>query len=161
VATTYTILPQHELCFRNAKDFDVGISYSLLCNKTIVAVPLKTGPLSWFRRAGFKWNTCISSTSWVQGLLYALGDPSKRRSGSNKGMTFSSSPERLALKHNQPSVQRILKAPSLGIKSPERQADHLPPNQHRVKNSWSYASIPPYVFTAWCLNLAQGQRISL
>jgi hypothetical protein len=26
-----------------------------------------------------------------------------------------------------------------------------PPSSSEVKNAWSYASIPPYAFMAWCL----------
>jgi hypothetical protein len=40
---------------------------------------------------------------------------------------------------------------SLGIKRPEREADHSPPSSAEVKNAWSYTSIPQYVFMAWCL----------
>jgi hypothetical protein len=34
---------------------------------------------------------------------------------------------------------------------PGGQADHSPPSRTEVKNAYSYASTPPYVFTAWCL----------
>jgi hypothetical protein len=32
---------------------------------------------------------------------------------------------------------------SLGIKWPEREADHSPPSRAQVKNEWSYNSAPP------------------
>jgi hypothetical protein len=38
-----------------------------------------------------------------------------------------------------------------GIKRPKREADNSPPSSAEVKNAWSYTSIPPYVFMAWCL----------
>jgi hypothetical protein len=38
-----------------------------------------------------------------------------------------------------------------GVKRPGREANHLPPCSAEVKNVWSYASTPPYVFMAWCL----------
>jgi len=34
----------------------------------------------------------------------------------------------------------------LGVKRPRRETDHSPPFE--VKNEWSYASTPPYVFMA-------------
>jgi hypothetical protein len=38
-----------------------------------------------------------------------------------------------------------------GNKASRAQADHLHPSGAEVKNAWSYTSIPPYVFMAWCL----------
>jgi hypothetical protein len=38
-----------------------------------------------------------------------------------------------------------------GIKRPGRETDQSPPSSSEVKNAWSYTSIPPYVFKAWCL----------
>jgi len=32
-----------------------------------------------------------------------------------------------------------------------READHSPPSSAEVKNAWSCASTPPYMFMAWCL----------
>jgi hypothetical protein len=40
---------------------------------------------------------------------------------------------------------------SLGVKWPEREADHPPPCSAKVKKAWSNTSISPYVFTAWYL----------
>jgi hypothetical protein len=37
------------------------------------------------------------------------------------------------------------------IKRPEREVGHSPASSAEVKNAWRYTSIPPYVFTAWCL----------
>jgi hypothetical protein len=37
-----------------------------------------------------------------------------------------------------------------GLRRPECEADHLPPNSAEVKNTWSYASTTPIVFMAWC-----------
>jgi hypothetical protein len=50
---------------------------------------------------------------------------------------------RTALGPTQPPIQWVPGALSLGIKQPERQADHLPPSTAEVKNAWSYTSIPP------------------
>jgi hypothetical protein len=52
---------------------------------------------------------------------------------------------------NQPPIQWVLGALSLGVKRPGREADHSPPSSAEVKNVWSYTSIPEYVFMAWCL----------
>jgi hypothetical protein len=57
----------------------------------------------------------------------------------------------LALGPTQPPIQWVPGALSLGVKRPEREADHLPPSSAEVKNAWSYASTPQYVFMAWCL----------
>jgi hypothetical protein len=35
---------------------------------------------------------------------------------------------------------------SLGVKWPEREADHSPPSGTDVKNAWSYTSTPPIGF---------------
>jgi len=40
---------------------------------------------------------------------------------------------------------------SWGVKRPGHEANHSPPANAEVKNAWSYTSIPPHVFTAWCL----------
>jgi hypothetical protein len=37
-------------------------------------------------------------------------------------------------------------ASSLEVKRPGREADHSPPTNAEVKNTWIYASTPPYVF---------------
>jgi hypothetical protein len=39
----------------------------------------------------------------------------------------------------------------LGVKLAGSEADHSPPSSAEVKNAWSYASTPQYVFMAWCL----------
>jgi hypothetical protein len=38
-----------------------------------------------------------------------------------------------------------------GVKRLRREADHLPPTSAEIKNTWIYASNPPYSFMAWCL----------
>jgi hypothetical protein len=42
----------------------------------------------------------------------------------------------------QPPIQRVLGAFSLGIRRPERKADHSLPSGAGIKNAWSYTSIP-------------------
>jgi hypothetical protein len=58
---------------------------------------------------------------------------------------------RPALGPTQPPTQRIPGALSVGVKRPEREADHSPPSSARSKNEWSYNSTPQYGFMAWCL----------
>jgi hypothetical protein len=58
---------------------------------------------------------------------------------------------RTALGPTQPPIQRVPGAVSLGVKWPEREADHLPTSSAEVKNAWSYNSTPKYAFTVWCL----------
>jgi len=50
-----------------------------------------------------------------------------------------------------PFIQWVLWTLSLGVKRPGREANHSPPSRAQVKKSWSYTSIPTYIFMAWCL----------
>jgi hypothetical protein len=43
-----------------------------------------------------------------------------------------------------------IKALSLGVKQPGREADNSPPCSAEVKNAWIYTPLPQYVFIAWC-----------
>jgi antirestriction protein ArdC len=36
------------------------------------------------------------------------------------------------------------------VKRSWRKANHPPPSGVEVKNTWSYTSIPTYIFMAWC-----------
>jgi hypothetical protein len=51
----------------------------------------------------------------------------------------------------QAPIQWVPETLSLGVKRPEREADHLPPSNAEVKNAWCYTSTLQYVFMAWCL----------
>jgi hypothetical protein len=51
-------------------------------------------------------------------------------------------------------IQWVLGAVSLGVKLTTHL--HLVP---RLKNAWSYTSIPQYAFIAWCSVKAQGQLL--
>jgi hypothetical protein len=55
---------------------------------------------------------------------------------------------RPALGPTQHAIQWVPGALSLGIKRPEREADHSPPSIAEVKNAWSYSSTSLYVFIA-------------
>jgi len=46
---------------------------------------------------------------------------------------------------------------SLGAKWPKHKDDHSLPWSAKVKNAWSYTSLPRYAFMAWCSVEAQGQ----
>jgi hypothetical protein len=39
------------------------------------------------------------------------------------------------------------------VKRPGREADHSPPTNAEVKNTWIYISTSPYVFVEYCLSL--------
>jgi hypothetical protein len=39
----------------------------------------------------------------------------------------------------------------MGVKRPERVADHSPPSSAEVKNAWGYTSTPQSAFKAWYL----------
>jgi hypothetical protein len=67
------------------------------------------------------------------------------------GIFLFTTASRTALGPTQPPIQWVLDALSLGVKRPWREAGHSPPSSAEVKNAWSYTSIPPYVFMAWCL----------
>jgi hypothetical protein len=54
---------------------------------------------------------------------------------------------RPALGSTQPSIQWI-RALSLGLKGPGREAGHSPPTSAEVKKMWIYTSTPPYAFMA-------------
>jgi hypothetical protein len=42
----------------------------------------------------------------------------------------------------QPPLQQVPGAPFLGIKQPGHEDDHSHPSSTKIKNAWSYASIP-------------------
>jgi hypothetical protein len=50
---------------------------------------------------------------------------------------------RTALGPTQPPIQWARGVLSLGVKRPEREADHSHPSSAEVKNEWSYTSTPP------------------
>jgi len=53
----------------------------------------------------------------------------------------------MALGPTQPPIRWVSGVLSLGVNLPGREANHLPPSSAEVKN----ASLPQYVFMAWCL----------
>jgi hypothetical protein len=57
-----------------------------------------------------------------------------------------------ALWRNQPPMQWVSVAPSLGIKHPEREIYRSPPFGEEIKNTWMYTSIPPIHFHDMLLN---------
>jgi hypothetical protein len=84
------------------------------------------------------------ATGWPIGVL---GSDSRRGLGTFLFNTAS----RTALGPTQPLIQWVPGALSLGVKQPGREADHSPPSGAEVENTWSYTSIPQYVFMGWCL----------
>jgi hypothetical protein len=55
---------------------------------------------------------------------------------------FFTTASRTALEPTQPPVQWVTVVLSLGVKRPEREADHSPPSRAEVKNEWSYTATP-------------------
>jgi hypothetical protein len=55
---------------------------------------------------------------------------------------------RPALGPTQPPIQQVQLALSSNVKYPEGETDHLSSTTAFVKNTWIYASTPPYVFMA-------------
>jgi hypothetical protein len=64
---------------------------------------------------------------------------------------------RTALKPTQPPIHWVPGALSLGVKRPEREADHSPPSNAEVEESGAIPLIPQYAFMFWCSVKAQGQ----
>jgi hypothetical protein len=50
-----------------------------------------------------------------------------------------------------PPIQCVPGNLSPELKLPGHEADHSPPTSAQVKKTWTYTSIPPYVFMGWCL----------
>jgi hypothetical protein len=85
-------------------------------------------------------------------LGYGLDDRGSRvRFPAGTGNFLFTIASRTALGPTQPPIQWVPGALSVGAKRPGREADHSPPSSAEVKNTWSYNSIPQYVFMAWCL----------
>jgi hypothetical protein len=71
------------------------------------------------------------------------GRPRGRNSSPGRVKNFlSSTSSRLALGSTQPPIQLVSGALSPGVKRPEREADHSPPNSAEVRNTWIYTSLP-------------------
>jgi hypothetical protein len=87
----------------------------------------------------YRWDT-----GWTVGVL---GFDSRR----GVGIFLFTTVSRMALGATQPSIQWVPGALSFGVKWPGREADHSPPSSAEVKNEWSYASTPQYIFMEWCL----------
>jgi hypothetical protein len=58
---------------------------------------------------------------------------------------------RLALGPTQLPIQWVLGALSPGAEWPGHKADHSLPSSAKFKNTWTYTSIPSYVFKVQCL----------
>jgi hypothetical protein len=104
-------------------------------------------------------------TSWVNGLHRKLNVLKtlwkKFKSSINQGIRvhllagafffFFFTPFRPVLGAQPASHQISTRGPSGRSKQKEQQADHLLPSRGKIKNVWSYAITPPYIFMAWCL----------
>jgi hypothetical protein len=70
------------------------------------------------------------------GLDYILNDR-WLESRQTLGVFLFTTVSRPALGPTQPPIQWVPGALSLGVKRPEREADHSPPSSAEVKNEWS------------------------
>jgi hypothetical protein len=86
--------------------------------------------------------------SWMIGVL---GFDSQRWLG-----IFPITASRTALGPNQPPIQWVPGALSLGIKRPRCEADHSPPSSAEVKERVELY-LHQHSFMAWCSTKAQGQ----
>jgi hypothetical protein len=59
------------------------------------------------------------------------------------GIFLFTTVSRPALGPTQPPIQWVLRALSLWVKWPGREADHSSPSNAEVKNAWRYTSTPP------------------
>jgi hypothetical protein len=66
---------------------------------------------------------------------------------------------KLVLGTKQPHILWILRFISPGIKGPGREIDESHPFSVEVKNDWSFASILPSHFIAWCLIKQTRERL--
>jgi hypothetical protein len=89
-------------------------------------------------------------------LRYGLDDRGFE-SSQGLGIFLFTTASRPALRPTQPPTQWVTGALSLGVKLPEREADHSPASSAEVKNSRSCIFTPQYTFMAWCSVKAQGQ----
>jgi hypothetical protein len=80
---------------------------------------------------------------WTTGIRFSAG----------AGIFTFATASRMAMETTQPPVLWVSGAVSPKIERPGLLAYHSPPSNVKVKNAWSYISLPPYVFVSWC-----GQR---
>jgi hypothetical protein len=93
--------------------------------------------------------TKLHSLGYLSGieLGYGLDDRGFESRQRQRIFLFTTVP-RLALVTTQPPIQWVPGA-SLGIARRGREADRLHPSSAKVKNEWSYTSVPQYAFMAW------------
>jgi hypothetical protein len=91
----------------------------------------------------------------VVSLGYGL-DGRGFESQQGQGIFLFTTASRTALGPTQLPIQWVPRALSLGVKRPEREADHSPPPSADVKNA-CYTSTPQHAFMAWYSVKAHGQ----
>jgi hypothetical protein len=79
----------------------------------------------------------IATGYWLDDRVVGVPSPGRVK---NFHFCMSSRP---ALGSTQPSIQWVPGALSPGVKRPEREADHPPPNNAEIKKMWIYTSTPP------------------
>jgi hypothetical protein len=90
-----------------------------------------------------KRNSDESPSSSVSILTRLWAGRSRFDSRQGLEIFLSATASRPAQGPTQPPIQWVLIAISLGVKWPDREADHSPPSSAEVKNAWSYTSTPP------------------
>jgi len=119
-------------------------AYSAFISRTPLALlALMSGRIYW--HSSLLHGSVIARS--VSLLVYGVSDwgsiPGKVRE------LFFATAFKSALRSNQPPIQRVPGALSLGLNWPGNEANHSPPSSVEVKNVWSYISDPSYVFIAW------------
>jgi hypothetical protein len=87
------------------------------------------------------WSVSVPWLGWTTGVRHAA----------EAKVPFFTRESRPAVCSTRSPIQWISGPLSLGIKTPEREADHSPQSNVVIKNAWSYTYTPLYGFTAWCL----------
>jgi hypothetical protein len=90
-------------------------------------------------------------------MIGVLGFDSRRGLGSFLFTIVS----RTALGLTQPPIQWVLGALPLGVKRPEREADHSPPSSAEVKECVELYLHSQYAFMAWCSVKSTGTTLPL
>jgi hypothetical protein len=117
-----------------------------------------TSPFSHCILSSFIWciikivlQLSISITMITLAVSYGLDDGGSILGRDREQFFLFSSPSTPALGPNPTSHKLGAGGSSAGIKRPGREADHSPSSSAEMKNTWSYTSIPPYVFIVWRL----------
>jgi hypothetical protein len=97
--------------------------------------------------------TRLEEAGYLSGMVLGYGlDDRVFESRREVGIFLLTPASRPALEPTEPPIQWSPEALSLGVKRPDREADHSPPSSAEVKNAWSYASTPQCSFMICSIN---------